>query len=240
MVAMIKGLTFVLAGTAIVFVAAHFRPDVAAGQSGGSAPAGDRAKFVGTYELVVTEVKDASGKWSPTPNFNSNGYIIYADTGHMGVHIMPKVRARFAANPPTGEEALAALRGYTAYFGSFSVNDKERDKYVIHNRFGQINPGGAVEVRRYYDFVTMPNGSQRLILTPPPQMAAARTRRRAGWSGSACPMRLFLLKRRSSSGSTSCSTPTAIERRTARKCSTETRSRPAPGRRTSSTPHRAT
>ena len=86
----------------------------------------------------------------------------------MGVHIMPKVRARFTSNPPTGEEAQAALRGYTAYFGSFAVNDKEREKFVVHHRFGQINPGGAVDVKRFYDFVTMPNGSQRLILTPAP------------------------------------------------------------------------
>jgi hypothetical protein len=118
---------------------------------------------------VTTEVRDAAtGTWSPTPNFNSNGYIIYAETGHMAVHIMPKVRARFAANPPTGEEAQAALRGYAAYFGSFVVTDREPDRFVVHHRFGQINPSGAVELKRFYDFITMPNGSQRLILTPAP------------------------------------------------------------------------
>ena len=141
-----------------------------AGQSAGT-PAGasaDRRTLIGTYELVTVEEKDATGKWSPTSNFNSNGYIIYADTGHMGVHIMPKVRARLTSNPPSADEAQAALRGYTAYFGSFTVNDKEPDKFLIHHRFGQINPGGQVDVRRYYDFVTTPNGSQRLILTPPP------------------------------------------------------------------------
>jgi hypothetical protein len=129
----------------------------------------DRARLIGTYELVRTEDKNpASGEWAPTPNFSSNGYIIYADTGHMGVHIQPKVRARFTANPPTGEEAQAALRGYAAYFGSFTVNDSAKDKFVVHHRFGQINPGGEVDVRRFYDFETMPNGSVRLVLTPPP------------------------------------------------------------------------
>jgi hypothetical protein len=140
-----------------------------AGQGGGSHPANDRAKFVGAYELVQTEDRDPkTGQWTRTPNFASNGYIIYAETGHMGVHIQPKVRPRITSNPPTGEEAQAALRGYTAYFGSFTVNDKDRDAFVVHNRFGQINPGGQKEVRRYYDFVTMPNGAERLILTPPP------------------------------------------------------------------------
>ena len=154
-----------MAATAILAAAIGLGFEVAAGQSSGD----DRAKFVGAYELVQTEDKDPkTGEWSRTPNFNSNGYIIYGDTGHMGVHIMPKVRTRFAANPPTGDEALNALRGYTAYFGSFAVNDKEKDKFVVHNRFGQMNHGGQVEVRRYYDFMTMPNGFQRLILTPPP------------------------------------------------------------------------
>ncbi|PYR32276.1 MAG: hypothetical protein DMF90_23895 [Acidobacteria bacterium] len=140
----INRFAIVLASVAVMCTPTMVRHGVAAGQAGGSSQgSADRSKLVGTFELVVTEVKDAAtGKWSPTPGFNSNGYIIYAATGHMGVHIMPKVRARFAANPPTGDEAQAALRGYAAYFGSFSVHDKERDRFVVHHRFGQINPGG--------------------------------------------------------------------------------------------------
>ena len=162
-------LPMVLTFAAVVSTPTLFGREVAAGQPGSTPASGDRGRFVGTYELVTTETKDAAtGKWSPTPNFNSNGYIIYAETGHMGVHIMPKVRARFASNAPTGEEAQAALRGYAAYFGSFIVNDKEREKFVVHHRFGQLNPGGQVDAKRFYDFVTTPNGSQRLILTPAP------------------------------------------------------------------------
>ena len=165
-----RNLTTVLTIAAVVFVPTVLGRGVVTGQ-GAALPASssmnDRARLVGTYELVTTEVKDpATGKWSQTPNFNSNGYIIYADTGHMGVHIQPKVRARFAANPPTGEEAQAALRGYTAYFGSFTVKDQEKEKFVVHHRFGQIDPGGEIEAKPFYDFVTMPNGSERLILTP--------------------------------------------------------------------------
>jgi hypothetical protein len=145
----------------VALMATAFLPDLAAGQTQTAL----RAKLAGTYELVATESKDpATGQWTRTPNFNSNGYIIYADTGHMAVHIMPKVRTRFAANPPTGEEALAALRGYAAYFGSFTVNDTQQ--FVVHHRFGQINPGGDVDVKRFYEFATMPNGSQRLNLIP--------------------------------------------------------------------------
>jgi hypothetical protein len=135
----------------------------AAGQASSQRMGGDQEKFVGTYRLIATETKDASGKWSRTPNFNSIGYITYADTGHMGVHIMPRGRQRFATNMPTGEEVITAMRGYTAYFGSFTVNDKEKDKFIVHHRMGQLNPGGVVDAKRFYDFE-----GDNLILTPAP------------------------------------------------------------------------
>jgi hypothetical protein len=68
----------------------------------------DRGKFVGTYRLITTEVKDGAGKWSQTPNFRSIGYITYSDTGHMGVYITPRGRPLFASTQPTPEEAQAA------------------------------------------------------------------------------------------------------------------------------------
>ncbi|MGQ0733284.1 MAG: lipocalin-like domain-containing protein [Acidobacteriota bacterium] len=159
--------------TVALMTSAGGRPAIAAGGAAQASPAtgADRARFVGTYSLLMTEVKDAkTGTWSRTPNFNSNGYIIYGDTGHMGVHIMPKVRPRFAANIPTPQEAQAALRGYTAYFGSFTVDGSE--KIVTHHRVGQISPGASPTLRRYYDFVPDPRnpqgGYERLILTPVP------------------------------------------------------------------------
>lgn len=126
----------------------------------------DSAKFPGTYALVNTEVKDATtGKWSETPNFNSSGYIIYSNTGQMAVHIMPKIRDRSPV-PQTGAGALAAMRGYVMYFGAYTVDEKE--KFVVHQRVGQIDPGGQVDAKRYYDFVTTPQGRERLILTVAP------------------------------------------------------------------------
>jgi len=151
-----KSLTIVLTAAVVLFIPTLFSGPVTAQSSG------DRAKLIGTYELVVTETKDAGGKWTPTPNFNSNGYITYADTGHMGVHIMPKVRTRFKSNQPTPQEAQEALRGYTAYFGSFSVNEREPEKFLIHHRFGNINPGGAVDGKRNVRSMDRPAQARRV------------------------------------------------------------------------------
>ena len=138
---------------------------VPSGEAAAQAPTNDTAKFAGTYSLITTEQKDkATGKWAAAPTFNSNGYIIYSSTGQMAVHIQPKTRVGFTSNPPKDEEIQEALRGYTAYFGTFTVNEKE--KFVTHHRVGQINPGGVVDAKRYYDFVTTPLGRERLILTP--------------------------------------------------------------------------
>jgi hypothetical protein len=135
-----------------------------------SRPAGgDRATFVGTYRLMFTEIKDDKGQWTRTPNFNSVGYITYADTGHMAVHIMPRNRPRFASNQnqPTGEEALAAIRGYTAYFGPFTVDESK--KIVTHHRVGTIRPGQPAPFLRYYEFT-----GDRLTLTPVPANNGSR------------------------------------------------------------------
>lgn len=128
---------------------------------------GGRDKFVGTYRLVAVEQKNEKGQWVPTARSHSLGYILYSQTGHMAVQIMPSERKKYAASAPTPDEARAALQGYTAYFGTFIVNEAER--YVIHRREGQINPGGEVDAKRFYEFV-----GNRLILTVPMANALAQ------------------------------------------------------------------
>ncbi|MDA1091924.1 MAG: lipocalin-like domain-containing protein [Acidobacteria bacterium] len=121
----------------------------------------ERARLVGTYRLVGREVKDEDGTWRPTPNFNEIGYITYSDTGYMGVQVMPNARAPFAGDQPTADEARTALQGYSAYYGPFSTDEDEDGTFVVHHRVGQIDPGGEVDAKRFYDF-----DGDRLILTP--------------------------------------------------------------------------
>jgi hypothetical protein len=66
---------------------------------------------------------------------------MYDPYGNMAVQIMPdRERPKFAVNKATPEEAQAALLGYTAYFGTYSVDPVAST--VTHHRQGNINPGG--------------------------------------------------------------------------------------------------
>ncbi len=121
-----------------------------------------RDPIVGTYRLAGRNVKDDSGAWVPVDDFNSLGYITYSDRGYMAVNVMPLDRAPFADDSePTAEEVHAALQGYTGYYGPFSVEEDDDGGFLIHHRIGQINPGGEVDAKRYYDIE-----GDRLILTP--------------------------------------------------------------------------
>ena len=64
------------------------------------------------------------------------------------------------SQPPTPEEANAALIGYTAYFGTYTIDVQAGT--VTHYRKGNINPGAITDVVRRYEFV----GDNRVILNP--------------------------------------------------------------------------
>ena len=121
-----------------------------------------RDPIVGTYRLAGRNTRDENGAWVPLSDFNSVGYITYSDTGYMGVHVMPLDREPFADDgEPTPEEAQAALQGYTAYYGPFSVDEDDEGGFLIHHRTGQMNPGGEADAKRFYDL-----DGDRLVLTP--------------------------------------------------------------------------
>ena len=110
-------------------------------------------RFIGMWRLVS----------APTParGQNPTGFIIYDKSGNMAAQIMPdRPRPKFTATQPTPEEAKEALNGYTAYFGTYTVDANA--KTVTHHRTGNINPGGAATVVRRFEFV----GDDRVVLRP--------------------------------------------------------------------------
>ena len=125
------------------------------------------ARFIGTWALVNYESNTAENREGRGDH--PIGLIYYDRTGHMAVQIAPdRTRRRFSgpasglfSGPrPTPEEALDAISGYAAYFGTYTVD--ERAQTVTHKRIANLNPGGLGDFVRRYEFPT----EDRLILTP--------------------------------------------------------------------------
>jgi hypothetical protein len=69
------------------------------------------------------------------------------------------LRRRWVGAQPTPEEALAALREYVAYFGTYSVD--ERARRITHHQEGGLTPGALPDVVREYELLA----DDRVVLT---------------------------------------------------------------------------
>lgn len=132
-------------------------------------PAGGSAasRLVGTWELVSYESSDTESRQFRGPK--PVGLLFYDRSGRMAVQISPDRQRRRFSGPqagvftgpqPTPDEALDAISGYAAYFGTYTVD--ERKQTVTHIRVGNINPGGLGAFVRRYEF----RGEDRLVLVP--------------------------------------------------------------------------
>ena len=129
--------------------------------------AASASRLIGTWSLVVYESSDTASQQYRGPK--PVGLLYYDRTGHMAVQISPdRPRRRFTGPQagvftgpqPTPDEALDAVSGYAAYFGTYTVD--ERAQTVTHTRVGNINPGGVGDFVRRYEFPT----EDRLVLVP--------------------------------------------------------------------------
>ena len=124
-----------------------------------TAPASAASRLIGTWSLVSYESSDTESQ-----QFRGDkpiGLIYYDNTGHMAVQIQPdRQRKRFSGPQagvftgpsPTPAEAIDAISGYAAYFGTYTVDEKAQT--VTHKRLGNINPGGVGDFVRRYEFLT--------------------------------------------------------------------------------------
>lgn len=127
-------------------------------------------RFVGTWELVSTEVRDAGGAVTGESLPGWVGQLVYSQDGYMSAHLMGPSRPVFAsadrlAAPP--EQRQAAFDSYVAYYGSYRVDDGASE--VIHQVHGALSPTmvGTDQHRRF----TLEG--DRLVLSPPPREPGA-------------------------------------------------------------------
>ena len=107
----------------------------------------DAQKFIGTWRLVSIET-DTLGRFSRL-GASPKGYIYYDGTGHMAAQIQPdRKRPSWSAGTRlSGQDAIEALTGYVAYFGTYTVDPTART--VTHHREGALNFDVVDYVRRY-------------------------------------------------------------------------------------------
>lgn len=99
-----------------------------------------RTQLVGHWTLVSLEVVGGDETEYPMGR-DVRGVIAYSPTGQMAVQIMQDDRPRFASDDMAGgtpAELAAALAGYTAYFGTYSVDEGAR--VVTHHVTGSLFP----------------------------------------------------------------------------------------------------
>jgi hypothetical protein len=121
-----------------------------------TAAGGDRQKLVGVWRLVsITE----GGKVMALRGAKPSGYIFYTASGEMGAMIQPeRAPIAMAGQEPSPAEAQASLRGFTAYFGTYSVDEKA--KVITHHRKGNVQPSNETDVQRRYRF----DSNDRIVL----------------------------------------------------------------------------
>ena len=90
----------------------------------------------------------------------SDGMICYHPDGEMAVQTAPRRPRPRSGDKPTPAEALAAIDGYVAYFGTWSIDAVART--VTHRQRATVQPGAPAVLVRRYEFVA----PDRLILRP--------------------------------------------------------------------------
>jgi hypothetical protein len=146
--------------TLATMLAAALVAALTAGESAAqSPPQGEGGKrIVGLWRLVGMT---AGGQVNPERGVRATGMLLYDATGYMTVQIMPdRPRKPWSGAQPTPEEARDTVIGYSAYFGTYRVDEEART--ITHIRQGGIQPGPLPDLVRRFEFV----GDNRLILRP--------------------------------------------------------------------------
>jgi hypothetical protein len=149
---MIRRLASVVAVLAVVALSGHWQ--WAEGQ--GTSQTELRKPFIGSWRLVSIE----GGNSPATRGSKPTGIIMYDAHGNMAAQIQPDRQRPTYTGTPSVEQMAERMRGYTAYFGTYTIDEKAGT--VTHHRQGMLDAGAVDFVRK---FELTPDGN-RITLTP--------------------------------------------------------------------------
>jgi hypothetical protein len=126
-----------------------------------------REKFIGTWKLVSYEYRTLDGEVTYPMGRNMTGLLMYDAHGYMAGQLMNPDRMQFASGDKfrgSPEEVKRAFEGYTAYYGTYEVDEAEGA--VNHKVESSMYPNwiGGVQ-KRFFEFS---DNGQRLTLKTPP------------------------------------------------------------------------
>jgi len=113
-------------------------------------------KLLGAWRYVGTWIDGSAWDRGVDPK----GMIYYGPHGEMAVQIAPDVKRTRAGAVMTPQEALAAVKDYIAYFGTYTVD--EAAGTVTHHRHDSLQPGDHGDLVRRYEL-----SGDRLVLRAP-------------------------------------------------------------------------
>lgn len=111
-------------------------------------------RFIGAWRLVAFEDARPDGQVVYPYGQDAAGLLIYDSSGRMSVQIMRRDRPSLSSADWQGvpaEEIKKAIEGFTAFFGSYEVD--EANGSVIHSVEGHVLPESVGKVlRREFTF----------------------------------------------------------------------------------------
>jgi len=114
--------------------------------SGRAADVTDRARFIGTWDLVAVEARWPDGHVTAPWGAHPPGRLIYAEDGHMSALLMHELR-----NQATGSGVTAALQNEAAgYFGTYTVDTARH--IVSHHVEATLRAAESGTIDRAYSF----------------------------------------------------------------------------------------
>lgn len=124
--------------------------------------------FIGTWRLVAANFYKRDGTLVQLYGADPLGYIRYDEQGRMSVQIMQRNRPilpKIKDVEKAFDAYKAILRGYVAYFGTYSVDEIARTM-THHIQASLVPEWVGTDLVRTYEF----SGNRLILRTPPAQL----------------------------------------------------------------------